>query len=177
MNVHSFEVKNAQGEMVSLSQYKGKALLIVNIATKCGLTPQLEGLEDIYRSRKDKGFEVLGFPCNQFLQQSPEDDEGIAEFCSLNFGVTFTNFAKIDVNGPDADPLFKYLKTERSDDKTNDGSLALIEKLVSIDQIFDDGELKWNFTKFLVDGEGNVIERYSPTYSAAEMEMDIDSLL
>lgn len=177
MNVHDFKVKAASGESVDLAQYQGKVLLVVNIATQCGLTPQLEGLETLYQDYKDKGVEVLGFPCNQFLGQSPEDDQGIMDFCQVNYGVSFTNFAKIDVNGPDADPLFKHLKMQRHDDKTNDASEGLIEKLTSIGQVFGDGELKWNFTKFLVDQEGNVVERYSPTYSPAELAKDIDKRL
>ncbi|WP_105901024.1 glutathione peroxidase [Vibrio gangliei] len=177
MKVHDFTVKAVSGEQVDLSQYQGKVLLIVNIATKCGLTPQLEGLEKLYKQYKDKGVEVLGFPCNQFLGQSPEDDQGIMDFCQVNYGVSFTNFAKLDVNGPDADPLFKFLKLQRHEDKTNDATEGLIEKLTSIGQVFDDGELKWNFTKFLVDQQGNVVERYSPTYSADEIAQDIDDLL
>lgn len=177
MNVHDFKVKSVSGESMALSQYQGKVVLIVNIATKCGLTPQLEGLEKLYQQYKDQGFEVLGFPCNQFLGQSPEDDQGVMDFCQVNYGVSFTNFAKIEVNGPDADPLFKHLKMQRHDDKSNDASEGLLEKLTSIGQVFSDGELKWNFTKFLVDAEGNVVERYSPTYSAEELAEDIEALL
>ena len=177
MNVHDFKVKSVSGESMALSQYQGKVVLIVNIATKCGLTPQLEGLEKLYQQYKDQGFEVLGFPCNQFLGQSPEDDQGVMDFCQVNYGVSFTNFAKIEVNGADADPLFKHLKMQRHDDKSNDASEGLLEKLTSIGQVFSDGELKWNFTKFLVDAEGNVVERYSPTYSAEELAEDIEALL
>ncbi|MFV0576813.1 MAG: glutathione peroxidase [Vibrio sp.] len=177
MNVHDFKVKAVNGETVDLSQYKGKVLLIVNIATKCGLTPQLEGLEKLNKAYKDKGLEILGFPCNQFLGQSPEDDAGIMDFCQVNYGVTFTNFAKIEVNGPDADPLFKHLKSARPDDKTNDASEGLIEKLTSLNQVFDGAELNWNFTKFLVDKDGNVVERFSPTYSADELVPEVEALL
>lgn len=177
MNIYDFKVKNTAGELVDLSQYQGKVVLIVNIATKCGLTPQLEGLEKLYQEYKDKGVEVLGFPCNQFLAQSPEDDQGIMDFCQFNYGVTFTNFAKIDVNGPDADPLFKFLKGQRHDDKTNDATTGLVDKLTSIGQVFPDGELKWNFTKFLINQNGQVVERFSPTYQADELAEEIDKLL
>lgn len=177
MDIHDFKVRAVSGELVSLSEYHGKTLLIVNIATKCGLTPQLEGLEKLHQTYKNQGFEVLGFPCNQFLGQSPEDDQGIMDFCQVNYGVSFTHFAKIEVNGPNADPLFKHLKMQRHEDKSNDASEGLLEKLTSIGQIFDDGELKWNFTKFLVDSEGKVVERYSPTYLAQELAEDIEKLL
>lgn len=177
MKVYDFKVKSVAGEQVDLAQYQGKVLLIVNIATQCGLTPQLDGLEKLYQAYKDKGVEVLGFPCNQFLGQSPEDDEGIMDFCQVNYGVSFTNFAKLEVNGPEADPLFKFLKLQRHEDKSNEATQGLVDKLTSMGQVFDDGELKWNFTKFLVDQEGHVVERYSPTYSADEIAQDIEKLL
>lgn len=177
MNVHDFKVRSVSGELVDLSQYRGKVLLIVNIATKCGLTPQLEGLEKLHQTYQDKGVEVLGFPCNQFLEQSPEDDQGIMDFCQTNYGVSFTNFAKTEVNGPNAEPLFKFLKMQRHDDKPNDASEGLLDKLTSIGQVFDDGELKWNFTKFLINSNGDVVERYSPTYSAEELAEDVEALL
>lgn len=177
MDVYDFKVKSISGDQVDLAHYKGKALLIVNIATQCGLTPQLEGLEKLYKNYQGKGLEILGFPCNQFLEQSPEDDAGIMDFCQMNYGVSFTNFSKIDVNGVNADPLFKFLKTQRHDDKTNDASEGLVAKLTSIGQVFPDGELKWNFTKFLVDTDGKVVERFSPTYSAEELAEEIDKLL
>ncbi|OEF25546.1 glutathione peroxidase [Vibrio rumoiensis] len=177
MNVYDFKVQSITGEQVDLAQYKGKILLIVNIATKCGLTPQLEGLEKLYQTYQDKGFEVLGFPCNQFLEQSPEDNEGIIDFCQINYGVSFTNFAKIEVNGVDADPLFKFLKSQRHDDKSNDATQGLVEKLTSIGQVFPDGELKWNFTKFLINQDGEVVERFSPTFLPEEMSGDVEGLL
>lgn len=177
MSVYNFKVKDVDNNSVSLEDYKGKVLLIVNIATKCGLTPQLEGLEALYKKYQGQGFEILGFPCNQFLSQSPEDNAEIANFCSLNYGVTFKNFAKIDVNGKDADPLFVYLKEQKGDDKTNEASSGLLEKLAELAQIFKGSEINWNFTKFLIDRNGNVVERFSPTYSPEELGAEIEKLL
>ena len=177
MSIYHFNVKNVAGESVSLENYKGKVVLIVNIATKYGLTPQLKELEELYQKYNKDGFEILGFPCNQFLEQSPDSNEEIAQFCSLNYGVTFENFAKIDVNGENADPLFVYLKEQKPEDKANAGSQGLLEKLASLGQVFPGSELNWNFTKFLVDREGNVVERFSPTYSGAELAEEVAKLL
>ncbi len=177
MSIYDISVKNVAGEDVSLSKYKGKVLLIVNTATKCGLTPQLEGLEALYKKYEKDGLEILGFPCNQFLGQSPEDNEGVVQFCQLNYGVTFENFAKVDVNGPNADPLFVYLKKEKPEDKANEASSGLLQKLAELAQVFHGSELNWNFTKFLVDREGNVVERFSPTYSPDELSKEIEKLL
>ncbi|MGB2079704.1 MAG: glutathione peroxidase [Vibrio sp.] len=177
MSIYEFSVKNVQGEFVSLADYQGKALLIVNIATKCGLTPQLEGLEALHQKYKDQGFEVLGFPCDQFLNQTPEDDAGVEAFCSLNYGVTFTNFAKVDVNGDEANALFKHLKQKQPVDKQNEGTSTLVAKLTELGQIFEAGEIQWNFTKFLINREGEVVERYSPTVTADEIEADLKPIL
>jgi glutathione peroxidase len=153
-----FDVKAADGGSQSLSTYQGKVLLIVNVASKCGFTPQYAGLEALYRKYKDRGFEVLGFPCNQFGQQEPGNAEEIASFCSLNYDVTFPVFAKIDVNGPEADPLFEHLK------KQAPGVMGLTS-------------IKWNFTKFLVDRNGKVVSRYAPTTRPEDIESDIQQLL
>jgi glutathione peroxidase len=153
-----FDVKAADGGSQSLSAYQGKVLLIVNVASKCGFTPQYAGLEALYRKYKDRGFEVLGFPCNQFGQQEPGNAEEIASFCSLNYDVTFPVFAKIDVNGPEADPLFEHLK------KQAPGVMGLTS-------------IKWNFTKFLVDRNGKVVSRYAPTTRPEDIESDIQQLL
>lgn len=177
MSIYEYSVKNTKGDFTSLADYQGKLLLIVNIATKCGLTPQLEGLEALYQKYRDQGLEILGFPCDQFLNQTPEDDAGVAEFCSLNYGVTFTNFAKVDVNGDDANELFLYLKKAQPIDKQNEATSTLVAKLAELEQIFDAGEIQWNFTKFLISKEGEVIERFSPTVTANEMEADIKALL
>ncbi len=177
MGVYDFSVKNVENDSVSLSEYKGKVLLIVNIATGCGLTPQLEDLEKIYKKYNSEGFEIIGFPCGQFLDQNPEDGKETVKFCMVNYGVTFENYQKIDVNGPNADPLFVYLKEQKPDDKTNAASAGLLEKLASLGQVFPGSEINWNFTKFLVDREGNVVERFSPTYAGEELEAEIKKAL
>lgn len=142
MGIYNYKVKDAKGNMVSLSEYKGKVLLIVNTATGCGFTPQYEGLQNLYDKYKEQGFVVLDFPCNQFANQTPGTEAEIVDFCQLNYGVTFPQFSKIDVNGENEEPLYSYLKSQKN------GILG--------------GKIKWNFTKFLVDREGNVVERYAP---------------
>lgn len=151
-------VRNADGSETDLSDHAGKVLLIVNTASKCGFTPQYEGLEALHRKFGDRGFEVLGFPCNQFGAQEPGDAQEIATFCSLTYDVTFPVFAKIDVNGPDAAPIFKYLKKEAPGVLGTEG-------------------IKWNFTKFLVDRDGKVVDRYAPTTKPEDIEKDIEKLL
>lgn len=141
--VHDFSAKTISGKEESLAAYKGKALLIVNVASKCGFTPQYEGLQKLYEANKAKGLEVLGFPCNQFGAQEPGDEKEIQNFCSVNYGVTFPMFAKVDVNGENAHPLYQFLKKEK---KGLAGSEAI----------------KWNFTKFLIDRQGEVVARFGP---------------
>ena len=148
----------ADGSETDLSPFAGKVLLIVNTASKCAFTPQYAGLEALYRKYEDRGFAVLAFPCNQFGAQEPGDAEEIASFCSLTYDVTFPVFAKVDVNGADAAPLFRHLKSAA---KGVLGSEAI----------------KWNFTKFLVDRDGNVVERYAPTTTPEAIEQDIERLL
>ena len=157
MSSYDFTVKGRAGEDVSLSTYKGKVLLVVNTATGCGFTPQYEGLQKLYDKHKDKGFEILDFPCNQFANQAPGTIEEIQSFCTLNYGTTFPRFAKIDVNGKNASDLFKFLKKEK---KSALGS-----------------SIKWNFTKFLIDREGNVVKRFAPTDTPESIEQDIVALL
>ena len=157
MNVYDFTAKDAQGVEVSLADYKGKVLLIVNTATGCGFTPQYDGLQDLYEVYQDKGLEILDFPCNQFAGQAPGTEEEIVDFCQSRYGVTFRQFAKIKVNGPETHPLYEYLKSQKK------GVLG--------------GNIKWNFTKFLVDREGNVIERYAPTTTPQQLEEKIKELL
>jgi glutathione peroxidase len=156
--ITDFEVKAANGSAVPLARYAGKVLLIVNTASKCGFTPQYEGLEALHRRYADRGFEVLGFPCNQFGGQEPGDAAEIANFCSLTYDVTFPVFAKIDVNGADAEPLFQRLK---ADAPGLMGSKAI----------------KWNFTKFLVDREGRTVRRYAPATKPEDLVRDIEALL
>ena len=157
-DIYDIEVTTIKGEQKNLSEFKGKVLLIVNTASKCGFTPQFKGLEKLYEDYKDKGLEILGFPCNQFLSQDPGSDNEISEFCQLNYGVSFPMFSKIEVNGPNTHPLFAFLKSEAK------GMLGT-EKI------------KWNFTKFLVDSEGTVRERYAPKTEPKEISADIDKLL
>ena len=157
MDIYDFKVSNNKGEEVSLSQYKGKVLLIVNTATGCGFTPQYKGLEELYKEYKDRGFEILDFPCNQFGHQAPGSDQEIDSFCTLNYDTTFPRFKKIDVNGENAAPLYKWLKQEKG------GILG--------------SAIKWNFTKFLIDRNGKVIERYSPTTPPSKIESKIKELL
>lgn len=177
MNVYDFKVKDNEGKEVSLDKYKGKVLLIVNTATKCGLTPQYEGLEKLYDKLKDRGFETLDFPCNQFLNQAPESDEKINEFCTLTYGTTFPRFAKIDVNGKDADPLFVWLKEQKPEDKT-DGTSKSAEFMNKVMKyVTKEGDIKWNFGKFLIDREGNVVERFSPSFKPENLEGEIEKYL
>jgi len=157
-SVYDFTATTIRGEEQSLDAYKGKVLLIVNTASKCGFTPQFEGLQSLYGDLKDKGVEVLGFPCNQFKNQDPADDQAISEFCSLNYGVDFPMFSKIDVNGPDAHPLFQFLKQQAKGLLGSEG-------------------VKWNFTKFLVDKNGKVVGRYPPTTKPEAIRGDIEKLL
>ena len=157
MKFYDFTAKKMNGIEVKMDEYKGKVLLVVNTASKCGFTPQLAELEQMYKDYKDKGFEILGFPCNQFANQDPGSNKEISDFCLINYGVTFNMFQKIEVNGENAHPLYKFLKNEKK---------GLLSK-----------EIKWNFTKFLIDSEGNVVKRYAPTVKPLKIEEDIKNLL
>ncbi|MBE6062604.1 MAG: glutathione peroxidase [Clostridium butyricum] len=156
MKFYDFTAKKMNGTEVKMEQYKGNIVLIVNTASKCGLTPQLTELEQMYKDYKDRGFEILGFPCNQFANQDPGSNKEISEFCLRNYGVSFTMFEKIDVNGENAHPLYKYLKANTKG-------------------IFNN-EIKWNFTKFLIDKEGNVVGRFAPTTNPKKIRKDIEKL-
>lgn len=149
MTIYDFKVKNVDGTEETLEKYKGKVLLIVNTATRCGLTSQYEGLEKLYEKYRDKGFEILDFPSNQFLKQAPESSEEIAEFCQLKYGTKFKTFAKIDVNGKNADPLYIYLKEKASEEIKNRETDSFKDKLEKLGQTLLGKEIKWNFTKFL----------------------------
>ena len=152
-SIYDYVVKDMAGEDISLSDYKGKVLLIVNTATGCGFTPQYDALEALYEKYKGQGFEILDFPCNQFFGQAPGSDEEIHSFCTLKFNVAFKQFHKIDVNGANESPIYTYLKTQQK------------------------GRIKWNFTKFLVDKDGNVVGRYEPRVKPEAIEPDIAKLL
>lgn len=158
MSIYDFNVKTIDGEEISMSKYKGKVLLIVNVASKCGFTGQYEGLENLYEKYKDKGFMVLGFPSNQFANQEPESNEKIKEFCSLTYEVKFDMFSKIDVNGENEAPIYKFLKSNQKG-------------------ILGTEAIKWNFTKFLVDKEGNIVDRFGSTSTPESIEADIVKLL
>ncbi|MBP5428799.1 MAG: glutathione peroxidase [Clostridia bacterium] len=178
--VYDFKVKDRQGNEVSLSDYRGKVLLIVNTATGCGFTPHHDPLEEMYRDLKDRGFEILDFPCNQFAGQAPGSDEEIHDFCTIKFGTDFPQFAKIDVNGDDADPLFVYLATEKPFDGFGKGiKNSFLSKFSKKNnkKFGDKAYIKWNFTKFLVDREGGVIARFEPTVDMKEVRKAVESAL
>ncbi|BBH53778.1 glutathione peroxidase [Fluviispira sanaruensis] len=156
--IYDFEVKTIDGAMKKLAEYKGQAMLIVNTASQCGFTPQYKGLEELNRAYADKGLKILGFPCNQFGKQEPGDENEIKNFCSLNYEVTFPMFAKVDVNGDGAHPLFKYLQKKCKG-------------------IFGTEFIKWNFTKFLVGKNGEIIKRFAPADKPEDMSKDIEEVL
>lgn len=157
MNFYDLEAKTLQGKTIPMSAYKGKTVVVVNTASKCGLTPQYEGLEELYEKYKDQGLEILGFPCNQFGNQEPGSADDIEEFCQVNYGVSFTMFDKVDVNGSRTHPVFQYLKSELG------GLLG--------------SKIKWNFTKFLIDKNGKPVKRYAPIAKPQKMEASIKRLL
>ncbi|ARK20947.1 glutathione peroxidase [Sporosarcina ureae] len=157
VSVYDFEVKKTDGEILSLKEYEGKPLVIVNTASKCGFAPQFGGLQSLYEQYKDDGLMVVGFPCDQFNDQEFDNIDQTTEFCQLNYGVSFPMMAKVNVNGDEADPLFDYLTTEKS---------GLLSK-----------KIKWNFTKFLVDRNGHVVKRYAPQTDPAKLADDVEKLL
>ena len=180
--IYDITVKDMDGSDVSLANYKGKVLLIVNVASKCGLTPQYEGLEALYQKYKDQGLEILGFPCNQFLEQEPGTNEEIQSFCSLNYNVTFPLFDKIDVNGEAESPLYTYLKKQAPFKGYPEGTEEFAEQLDQIHQKtgtgFDQGDaIRWNFGKFLVSKDGKTILRFEPMVTPDMMEEAIQELL
>jgi glutathione peroxidase len=177
MQVYDFSVKNNKGDIASLSEYRGKVLLIVNTATKCGLTPQYDALEALYKKYKAQGFEILDFPCNQFLSQAPGTDEEISQFCALTYGTTFPRFGKIDVNGKDADPLYIWLKEQAPEDQRDEASVAFEERVKQFTLDNAPSDIKWNFGKFLINKEGAVHARYTPTYRPEQLETEIENLL
>lgn len=157
MSIYDYSVRTIDGHELSLKEYEGDVVLIVNTASRCGFTPQYRELEELYRKYKDQGFVVLGFPCNQFMNQEPGSEAEILDFCQMNYDVTFPLFAKIDVKGPHAHPLFTYLTSQKK------GIMG--------------SDIKWNFTKFLVDQSGHVVKRYAPTTTPLHIASDIERLL
>ena len=179
-NVYDYSVTDRQGNVVSLSDYQGKVLLIVNTATGCGFTPHYEPLEEMYRDLKDKGFEILDFPCNQFANQAPGTDDEIHDFCTLKFGTEFPQFAKIDVNGEQADPLFAFLATEKPFEGFGKGvKNALLKKFTEANnkKFGDKAYIKWNFTKFLIGRDGTVLARFEPTFDMKEVRAAVEAAL
>ena len=158
MNFYELEAKTIKGETVSMSTYEGKPVVVVNTASKCGFTPQYEGLEELYQKYRDEGLHILGFPCNQFANQEPGSSEDIEAFCQLNYGVSFTMFEKVEVNGKNAHPIFKFLKS-----KLSGGLLG--------------SRIKWNFTKFVIDKNGEPVKRFAPTTAPRKMEQTIQRVL
>jgi glutathione peroxidase len=175
-STYDFTAKTAAGEEVSLGDYAGRVLLVVNVASKCGLTPQYEGLEALYREAKDRGLEVLGFPCNQFKEQEPGTDAEIQEFCKTTYDVTFPVFSKVDVNGPAADPLYQYLRTQAPGDFGPQYG-GFYEAISKINPEAGADDVKWNFTKFLIGRDGTVIKRYEPPVSPDDIKADLESYL
>lgn len=181
MSVYDFKVKTNHGKEKLLAEYKGKILIIVNTASKCGFTPQYEELQKIYLKYKDKGFEILAFPSNQFAQQEPGSAEEIEQFCKVNYGVTFPIFEKNDVRGETAQPLFKYLTAQQAFkgfDSKHPNAKGLQSAINTKFPSFMEGDsIKWNFTKFLIDRNGNVVGRYEPTTTPIQMSEAIEKLL
>ena len=165
MNLYDFTVKTRKGADVALSDFKGKVVLVVNTATGCGFTPQYKELQEIYEADHDKGLEILDFPCNQFADQAPGTDEEIHTFCTGRFGITFPQYAKIDVNGENAIPLYKWLTSTTKFEGFNGPSGLMLSGVVKkMDKDYkNNGNIKWNFTKFIVDREGNIVARFEPT--------------
>ncbi len=179
MNVYDFTVKTRKGEDVALSDFRGKVLLIVNTATGCGFTPQYKELQEIYDADHDKGLEILDFPCNQFADQAPGTDEEIHTFCTGRFGITFPQYAKVDVNGENAIPLYKWLTENTTFGGFNGpAGLALGPIVKKMDKDYkNNGNIKWNFTKILIDREGNIIERFEPTESMSKVKKAVEAAL
>ena len=179
MSIYDYTVKAREGATLNLADMKGKVLLIVNTATGCGFTPQYEGLEKLYEKYHDQGFEVLDFPCNQFGHQAPGDEDEIHQFCTMKYQTQFDQLAKIEVNGEGEEPLYTFLKAAQPDEKVegikNKAAMAMIVKISTTCKKPND--IKWNFTKFLVDRAGNVVRRYNPTSDPMSFEADIAALM
>ena len=179
MSIYDYTVKARKGATLNLADLKGRVLLIVNTATGCGFTPQYEGLENLYKKYHDQGLEILDFPCNQFGHQAPGDEEEIHEFCTAKYQTTFDQLAKIDVNGDAEEPLYTYLKEQQPNEEVhglkNKAAMKAIEKLSATCK--KPGDIKWNFTKFLVDREGNVVKRFDPTSEPMRFEADVAALI
>ena len=180
MSVYDYTVKDRKGGDVALSSYEGKVLLIVNTATKCGFTPQYKELQEIYDACHDRGLEILDFPCDQFAHQAPGTDEEIHAFCTGRFGITFPQFGKIEVNGPGAIPLYQYLTSNTKFAGFGEGKMAtlLSEMLAKVDPDYvSKGDIKWNFTKFLIGRDGTILQRFEPTASMETVKERVEAAL
>ncbi|MBO7436415.1 MAG: glutathione peroxidase [Bacteroidaceae bacterium] len=177
--IYDFKALTGKGAELSFNEFEGKVLMIVNTASKCGFTPQYDGLEALYQKYKDQGFTIIGFPCDQFAHQEPGTDAEIEEFCRVNHGVTFQLMKKIDVNGADAHPIFEYLKSQAPTEEYKGLKAKAAQKLFkSISKSVEkESDIKWNFTKFVISRDGAVIKRFAPTTTPEQMEKDIQALL
>ncbi|MBR3067310.1 MAG: glutathione peroxidase [Prevotella sp.] len=177
--IYDFKALTSKGKEIDFSEFQGKVLLIVNTASKCGFTPQFAGLEKMNQKYKDKGLVIIGFPCNQFKEQDPGSDAQIEEFCQLNYGVTFQIMKKTDVNGPDASPIFEYLKTQAPTEDYNGlkakATHALLKKISN--SVEKESDILWNFTKFLISKDGETIKRFAPTTDPKDFEKDVEAML
>jgi len=179
MKIYDFKAQGNKGQEVDFAQYEGKVLMIVNTASKCGFTPQYDGLEALYQKYKDQGLVIVGFPCDQFAGQEPGSNEEIAEFCRLNHGVTFPLMAKTDVNGPKAEPIFEYLKAQAPTEEYNGLKAKATKTMLKglSKSVEKDSDILWNFTKFLVNRDGTVVKRYAPVVKPEDIEKDIQEML
>lgn len=180
MSVYDYEYTSIENHPVRMTEYRGNVLLIVNTASKCGFTPQYKGLEELYQKYKDRGFTVIGFPCNQFMEQEPGSEQEISEFCSVRYGVTFPLSKKVDVRDGTAIPLYRYLTSQKGFAGLGRGMKAKTMELMlkaRYQDGFSDAQIKWNFTKFLIDREGNVVSRYEPTVEPKDIAGDIEKIL
>lgn len=177
--IYDFKTKDNRGAEVDFAQFEGKVLMIVNTASKCGFTPQYDGLEELYQKYKDQGLVILGFPCDQFAGQEPGSNEEIAEFCRLNHGVTFPLMAKTEVNGPNAEPVFEFLKSQAPDEEYKGLKAKATAKMLKglSKSMTKDSDIRWNFTKFLISRDGSDIKRYPPTTKPEEIAKDIEKML
>ena len=177
--IYDYKSLSNTGAEVNFSQYEGKVLMIVNTASKCGFTPQYDGLEELYRKYKDQGLVIIGFPCDQFAGQEPGSDEEIEEFCRLNHGVTFPLMAKTEVNGANAEPIFEYLKTQAPTEEYKGIKAKATQKMLKgiSKSVEKNSDILWNFTKFLISRDGSVVKRYAPTTEPKEIEADIKAML
>ena len=179
MSIYDFTIKAQDGSEISMEQYRGKVLLIVNTATGCGFTPQYDPLQDLYEAHQKDGLEILDFPCNQFANQAPGDDQEIHDFCTGRFGITFPQFSKIDVNGEDASPLFKYLTANtKFGGFSGPMGLVLAPIVKKMDKDYkNNGNIKWNFTKFLINREGGIVARFEPTEDMKKVAREVEAIL